>query len=1181
MVLGVSAGGVESAWPVATDAQCGKRFVAFAAPQTVAPSPPALEVSLVGDGQTVAFAANVRVKTASGARVSKVDLHRVRVADAAVSIDTMGPPTATIAGSSGGYTVVATPAGDPDSRSDDGREQPIGTITGLDTVPGSWKPVFYRAVAWGTDDADRGQYGVRSQASVARQVVVPPSTPPDLSPLTFVLPVAASANARVDCTTTAPVEPTTLGPHVLEADVVATDPAGVSSSIELVVAKAALDQLPTAEPGAGLSGLWRDPTVGATTALHLLVRRSDPATTLRARVRLTDPLGRITEHTIDVPVVPPVQPPDITNLTLTTVAGGTILAFTTAVPNIAAGFGPVPNTGHVPPDDRTSHQAQREPRRHWSGASKREHLRRCRRGDPDPPHTTQARRYVDRRRHPPRRYRDGGHRRAGRPDGQRQPPHRKGGALPVSEITSMTVLTAADAANQLQSKGLDALGLTMPAFASLWSTGSTTADDTTLHLSLTSPRAPFTGTFRLEASPVTLAGVNGDPITTPSGVLRLHPEAVHRLESLVRERYTVLQRPVPVAMVVHGVTIPAGPQLMSWFRGGDDMGLTGAHDVSFHDRRGLIIDPVAVAALLADLMLFRPALVAAGAGGSASQPGGIATIANLAGPAVRVHVVSPHGAAYRSRRTVAELEVIDAAGTFVRAVPASGLVDLAATERLGRATAHAPADAAAGTPLLWGLAPGGTMHSTPLAAPPLPTTGSPPNPTRQFFRVVAVDLGWHLLGNRDIAPGDAAVPGETGRPAEAPIPIGSQERVDLRLPHRRQRRPRRDGRDLGSAATPWPGPTRIAQLTPDRGRAAADSIGGRGRPLAGVSSRPGSQCERYGGNPPLRRHRHGPPDGHVAEPGRRSQSGCSRVVSRWIASGRHTRSGVPANLQAPARHRPGPVVRARRRRLGDRAGQRRREGVARQPVPPDPARHGARPGADHDRHRGRGPRRHAPPAVCHAARRRCTAAVHRQPRRLRWHDVAGSRRAPRRARQHRDRPGDGVRQPAGSGATGTAFAACLADSQRRAGVGPHTRQRDDVATHRAAPAHTGTLRHDPRARLGSDRTTGLRVGRGADRRPLRPRVAMRQPRPRRPRQSGRAGRAHHGCARRRPARLRPRVSRAQALPAGHPIGRTGGVDRAICGRQLGRPQPGPRPTTWSAVHGRRGTRDDRPARRLP
>ena len=340
VVLGVSAGGVESAWPDAGDPQCGKRFVAFAAPQTVAPGPPALEVSLAGDGQSTVFAAKVRVKTAPGALVSKVDLHRVRVADAAVSADMMGPPVATIAGTGGAFTVIATPPGDPGSRSDDGVAQPVGTINGLDAVPGSWKPVFYRAVAWGTDDADRGQYGVRSQPSVVRQVVVPPSAPPDLSGLASVLPVVGSAAVRVDFTTAAPIAPTTLGAHQLEAEVVATDPAGASSTVALVTDKAALDQLPTAEPAAGLSGMWRDATAGGVTPLHLLVRRADPATTLRVRVRLSDPLGRITERTLDVPVVPPMQPPDLLNPVLTTGAGGAILAFTTSVPDAAPGSGP-------------------------------------------------------------------------------------------------------------------------------------------------------------------------------------------------------------------------------------------------------------------------------------------------------------------------------------------------------------------------------------------------------------------------------------------------------------------------------------------------------------------------------------------------------------------------------------------------------------------------------------------------------------------------------------------------------------------------------------------------------------------------------------------------------------------------------------------------------------------------
>ena len=137
----------------------------------------------------------------------------------------------------------------------------------------------------------------------------------------------------------------------------------------------------------------------------------------------------------------------------------------------------------------------------------------------------------------------------------------------MTDIASFSALTAADATNQLQSKGLDALGLTVPAFGTQWSSAAATADDTTLHLSVTDPRARSPARSALDPSPVTLAELSGDPITSASGVLTMHPEAVHRLETLVRLRYGALQRPLPVAMVVHGATIPADPRLMSWFRG--------------------------------------------------------------------------------------------------------------------------------------------------------------------------------------------------------------------------------------------------------------------------------------------------------------------------------------------------------------------------------------------------------------------------------------------------------------------------------------------------------------------------------------------------------------------------------------------------------------------------------------
>lgn len=337
VVIGSSAGEVESDWPTTSDSLCSKRFVAFAAPQMVAPGAPQLEVSrrTVSSTTPASYAAAIRIRRSAGARVQRIDLHRVRVALAATEVDMMGPPFASVTGSAGGFTVAA----DPDC--------PIGVITGDDTTPGSWKPVYYRAVAWGRDDPDRGQYGVRSAPSVVRQIVVPPAGNPDLAAPVWVLPTSGSAIARLDMATTAPIEDTVLGPHRLEADVFTVDAAGVSKPMDLLgwdeqtaaaapahVASWTLARLPTSPPAAPDSGLWRDPTVAGSSGLHLLVRRTDETVSLRVRVRLTDPIGRITEQVVTIPPgAAGTTPPDIVNPVITAEPNGWILAFTTSVPN--------------------------------------------------------------------------------------------------------------------------------------------------------------------------------------------------------------------------------------------------------------------------------------------------------------------------------------------------------------------------------------------------------------------------------------------------------------------------------------------------------------------------------------------------------------------------------------------------------------------------------------------------------------------------------------------------------------------------------------------------------------------------------------------------------------------------------------------------------------------------------
>lgn len=348
VVLGLSAGQIESEWPRLGETGLRKRFAAFAAPQVVVPAPPDLEISRVVDDSVVppAYRAEVRMRTKPGAAVARIDLHRVRVPEAAIDVDSMGLAIATISGTVAPFTVSPTVS------SERGVAQTIGTVRGVDPVAGSWKPVFYRAVAWAGSDDERGLFGGRSPSSVVRQVVVPPAEPPDLSALAWLLPDGTLADMRIDASTLAPVPETALGAHRIMAEVLLTHddgstevlyrfpPEPIAPAVPDAVADR-LDRLGTAAPAPGGSGLWRDealppasPGAPGRTPLHLLARRPDFGDALSARIRITDPLGRVTERTAQVPPGAPVVPPDILNPSHTTLAGrGTVLRFTTSVPD--------------------------------------------------------------------------------------------------------------------------------------------------------------------------------------------------------------------------------------------------------------------------------------------------------------------------------------------------------------------------------------------------------------------------------------------------------------------------------------------------------------------------------------------------------------------------------------------------------------------------------------------------------------------------------------------------------------------------------------------------------------------------------------------------------------------------------------------------------------------------------
>ncbi len=301
VILAVSVGQVESQWPQLGDAGLRKRPIAYAAPQVIVPSPPDLEVTRVLDQSVMppAYRAQVRVRTKPGARVSRVDLHRVRVEEAALLVDTMGPPVVKLTGSTAEFAVTPVVSAEP------GSSQLLGVIAGSDVVEGSWRRVFYRAVAWSGSDPARGLHGGRSPASAVREVIVPPATPPDLSALSAHWPGGPLPDVQVDATTLAPVEATPLGPHRIRVSALIVNAAGETSTLFTYPPTATdsdqLDKVAIAAPAAGVNGIWRAASgAPGTTALHVLLRRATFGDRLSVRIVLSDPLGRVTERTIDV-----------------------------------------------------------------------------------------------------------------------------------------------------------------------------------------------------------------------------------------------------------------------------------------------------------------------------------------------------------------------------------------------------------------------------------------------------------------------------------------------------------------------------------------------------------------------------------------------------------------------------------------------------------------------------------------------------------------------------------------------------------------------------------------------------------------------------------------------------------------------------------------------------------------
>ncbi|NEU82585.1 hypothetical protein G1O98_26955 [Nostoc sp. UIC10630] len=225
---------------------------------------------------------------------------------------------------------------------------------------------------------------------------------------------------------------------------------------------------------------------------------------------------------------------------------------------------------------------------------------------------------------------------------------------------------------------------------------------------------------------------DGSSVNVNCTIFRFHPQALLRLKTLATAQYgQPLILPIPVAMIVRRAE---GFRAVRWYRPDEILdNVTGT--LSFHDHRGMIIDPLYVAGLFADLQTALPGLVPSSITALINGAGGVESIANLAGTAIRVHLIDPHGNPVRIASLGAQMITTDNNGNSTGQVT-TNTITLAANNRIAANVAN--------TPLRWGWATNGTMGKTPL----VPLNLASGKITRQFYRVMVVDTPWYLLGNR-------------------------------------------------------------------------------------------------------------------------------------------------------------------------------------------------------------------------------------------------------------------------------------------------------------------------------------------------------------------------------------------------------------------------------------------------
>jgi hypothetical protein len=265
---------VESAWP--TDS---KAFIAVAVPRSTAPAAPTLEASV--DVEAEQPRVDLSLYLGSEPAVSQIELHRTHDEELAASVDTMGPPIATL-----------DTAG------------PEVTFTDTTVTPG-WRRVWYRAIAWSARDDLQGLVEARSPASAAASVLMPPTVAPDVVDLRVDEPGSTDTEVLVSWTSHAPIVATPQGPH--EAVLEARDAAGelivrLMGRLDALPAYMSSTELPT--PDSAHRSIARV-VVADGYRLYAWVPRPDAGEPFDVKVKMIDPLGRIGSAAANVPALRP------------------------------------------------------------------------------------------------------------------------------------------------------------------------------------------------------------------------------------------------------------------------------------------------------------------------------------------------------------------------------------------------------------------------------------------------------------------------------------------------------------------------------------------------------------------------------------------------------------------------------------------------------------------------------------------------------------------------------------------------------------------------------------------------------------------------------------------------------------------------------------------------------------